>query len=1184
MIARGVQRATTGSEADALAALALIMRLDDRASYGKVSLSLRDIAASMKVPRELAQEARALEASLLESMSGEELERALGVVTHLAVLGPFRDTGGGLSAHDGPEADQWNPRASYAWGTIDVRWRTVPQPFAHAAGVPLDVFVHPRKESCTWVASEITPKGAGPVFVRVAATGQVRLVIDGTDAGQSEEVHAQALFDRLAAKIEGDAAPHLVGVKVCAGALEDAGRVRIRITDAQGKPVPFQSATPSGLRAKRSSATAITSPLERALRADPKGTSALLAAATIRRWGGADDLRSPKSGGLLDAATRDRNVTADELAYAGFLSASAAHRSGWLHLARARAEASQDQATMAFVDRRSVEERVGSQLTDWAMATARAAQLDAGKDAEATFLFALVEESLGTEALRRRAYQRLTSAAPSLSVVPTSMLERTTALAFSFDRNAARNLAAELGKRRRGATLQLLAAGTKDGAATLETARRLMGGVAKTADTLIEAAAQASAAATGEAQVSLWQNVLELAPNRSEAWTGFAHAAAAVPALRDRVTRALARARDLAPGDERIRSELALRAPAAQEPKEDERYLVASDALLSRRQGVPQGAPDVAERQLYWLRAVKVHPDFRVSQLIHYAREIVVPPRTQNELFENIPPEGDLVEILRARVHRKDGGTAFPTEEHNSGFRPRIRWPELMPGDTVEVAIRTWTEGPVGGRGDAPYYFLDYAGSTSTHPLLYNEVIVDSVTARPIHVDVIGKSDHRREEKDVPGRHITRLVWDKPAVVREEPLAPSLSETVPVVVGSTFRDWDDFRKWYRDATAGFTEPDDEVRRLAKELTRGKTTRDAKIRALFNFVADDIRYVNYVSGEWWLPNRPSQLLARREGDCDDKAMLLITLLKSVGIEAEEVLVQTRLTNQPTILRAAHAAVPLFDHGIAFVRGPGGGQYLDATSPQSRVGPVPAMDARASALRMDGPAEIVNLPASSPAEHGAETAWNVRLEPDGSAVIDAEEQHMGDSAFWLRTYLSQADARAQYVESMLLGWLPTVELERKVEFDGAKAQGGATLRYRARSQGYARREGGDLVLPLAATSTLTSQLAPLGTRTLPVALPADLAPSHQSRTLRIQAPAGFRWAAPALGGVEREAEFGRAELSITQAGPQTMVVRRQVVFDQHLIPPSRYAQFRAWLQRVDALMNKQLRLEPQKGVSP
>ena len=67
----------------------------------------------------------------------------------------------------------------------------------------------------------------------------------------------------------------------------------------------------------------------------------------------------------------------------------------------------------------------------------------------------------------------------------------------------------------------------------------------------------------------------------------------------------------------------------------------------------------------------------------------------------------------------------------------------------------------------------------------------------------------------------------------------------------------------------------------------------------------------MSGEWWLPNRPQQLLARREGDCDDKAMLLITLLRSVGIEAQEVMVQTRMTGQPSLLLSKNAAAPYPD---------------------------------------------------------------------------------------------------------------------------------------------------------------------------------------------------------------------------------------------------------------------------------
>ena len=70
------------------------------------------------------------------------------------------------------------------------------------------------------------------------------------------------------------------------------------------------------------------------------------------------------------------------------------------------------------------------------------------------------------------------------------------------------------------------------------------------------------------------------------------------------------------------------------------------------------------------------------------------------------------------------------------------------------------------------------------------------------------------------------------------------------MVWSLYPTWDAFVGWFKDATPGFTEPDEQVRRLARELTEGKRTRDEKVQALFGYVADRVRYVNYESAEQW----------------------------------------------------------------------------------------------------------------------------------------------------------------------------------------------------------------------------------------------------------------------------------------------------------------------------------------------
>ncbi len=1207
--------APKATEADRVAALAGISHLRSRAAQGRAATALTSIANAAG-SEELRNEALVLARSRSAdegTIAGEPKARALGILTDVAILGPFRDTGGGLDAHDGPESPDTiakggfgDPKTLYSWGSVEVAWRTVPKTFSQAVGVPLDLFIHPRKESCTFVASKIKVEAARPIVVRLKASGQARLTFDGADLAKSEDVHEYGIFDRLAARVEATPGPHVVAAKVCTGALEDVGIVRFRITDEKGAPLalPHTSdlATKPGesITWGKAKSTALTTPLTRSVTG--KGSpDALLNAAIVRTLAGADDMKSPRAPGQLDAYLQAKDLDADRLAMAGWVSPSGANKSARLQQARKLAEKNNDAVTRAFVDRRLVDLHLETEMPDWAIATARGAKLDVAKDADALLLRAQIARALRLDALEIQATRELAAAfRESGKTLPDALLFQLSGLARTHDVKTWNDVVDELARRGIRGDLQVDAMDTRGKEEVVKSARDAFEGGIEDADEALSVAARVAQAGAHDVAAELYRQTCKWAPNRPEAWAGFARELAAaskdanVPTSNDGklVFVALRRARELSPGDAKYRAELALRFAkpqagttqvASHEARDDERWLTPITTILARRKGVPaSGAPDVADRELHWLRAVKMHEDNRVSQLIQYAREIVIAPRTQQELFEPIPPEGDLTEILKARVHKKSGAVAFPSEEHNDGARPRIRWPDLEAGDTVEVVIRQWTSTAVGGRGDAPFTFMDYAGAPASHPLLYNEVVVETVPGHPLYVDVIHDkaAPYRREEKDEHGAKILRMVWDNPLVVPEEPLAPHTSEIAPVIVGSTFKSWADFRKWYGEAVRGFTEPDEEVRRIAADLTKGKRTREEKLRALFEFVADDIRYVNYVSGEWWLPNRPQQLLARREGDCDDKAILLITLLRAIGIEAQEVMVQTRMTGQPSVLLAKNVAVPMFDHGIAFLPGPNGGTYLDATSPQSRLGPLPSMDARAVALRMDnGPAEIVQLPSSSPDDHGADVSWTLDVGVDGSGQLTGEEKHSGDAAFWLRTNLSQAEARAQYVEDALVApWFSTIDVDKNIDFKGDLASGQAVVKYKASSRNIARREGKDLVLPLSPSNTLGSNLAPLATRTLPVELPPHLAPSHQNRTLRVIAPAGYAWGELPPGGDADGKDFGRAHLEVAKdaKNPRVLTIKRRLVFDLHRIPVERYGAWRAWIQQVDALMHKEVRL--------
>lgn len=76
----------------------------------------------------------------------------------------------------------------------------------------------------------------------------------------------------------------------------------------------------------------------------------------------------------------------------------------------------------------------------------------------------------------------------------------------------------------------------------------------------------------------------------------------------------------------------------------------------------------------------------------------------------------------------------------------------------------------------------------------------------------------------------------------------------------------------------------EVRRKARELTENQPDTTAKLKALFYFVRDGIKYNPYVPKSLPEHFRASRVLAQGEGYCVSKAVLLIALSRAIGVPA------------------------------------------------------------------------------------------------------------------------------------------------------------------------------------------------------------------------------------------------------------------------------------------------------------
>jgi Domain of Unknown Function with PDB structure (DUF3857)/Transglutaminase-like superfamily len=91
----------------------------------------------------------------------------------------------------------------------------------------------------------------------------------------------------------------------------------------------------------------------------------------------------------------------------------------------------------------------------------------------------------------------------------------------------------------------------------------------------------------------------------------------------------------------------------------------------------------------------------------------------------------------------------------------------------------------------------------------------------------------------------------------------------PRVMFSTFQSWTEVADWYANLERDRRVPTPEIRAKAEEITRGQQTDEAKARALYYWVSQNIRYVSLSFGVGrYQPHVAADVLANRYGNCKD----------------------------------------------------------------------------------------------------------------------------------------------------------------------------------------------------------------------------------------------------------------------------------------------------------------------------
>lgn len=192
-----------------------------------------------------------------------------------------------------------------------------------------------------------------------------------------------------------------------------------------------------------------------------------------------------------------------------------------------------------------------------------------------------------------------------------------------------------------------------------------------------------------------------------------------------------------------------------------------------------------------------------------------------------------------------------------------------------------------------------------------------------------------------------------------ESYMPALMDVNDLLNISTFKSWNSISKLYYDISNTKTKPTVEITEAVNELLKGKEKASEleKAKILYNFIIQNIRYSSVSFRQNGIvPQRASDVLLSRIGDCKDLAVLFTSMCKVAGIKSELVLVITRDNGSNWLTSPSFD----FNHAMAKAKLDGKDYFLELTSSYMPFAALGEADLKATILEVNNDTTVVTNP--------------------------------------------------------------------------------------------------------------------------------------------------------------------------------------------------------------------------------
>jgi hypothetical protein len=393
--------------------------------------------------------------------------------------------------------------------------------------------------------------------------------------------------------------------------------------------------------------------------------------------------------------------------------------------------------------------------------------------------------------------------------------------------------------------------------------------------------------------------------------------------------------------------------------------------------------------------------------------------------------------------------------------------------------------------------------------------------------------NHPEIEPMQAGRNLWQWTVNDVRGIRKEPLMPPFQGISGQMILSFFTsgtpalnanaDWDAMGKWYSNLVGERVDGSAAIKQEVTVLTASKITPLEKMQAIADFVQHDIRYVAIELGIGGIqPHSAPDVFSHRYGDCKDKATLVRSMLREIGVESYHVVINAE-RGSVTADMPAHDG---FNHVITAIKLPDGliDPSLIATLQHPKLGKILFFDptnelipfgqiggylqANYGLLVTPDGGELIELPQQPSSMNSIQRTAQLTLDTMGTLKGEVKEVRLGERASSerrrLRTVAKDAD-RIKPIEELLANSLSSFHITHAAVSNLQQSDQPFGFDYSFESENYAKNAGNLLfVRPRVIGNEGSGLLETKEPRQFPIEFDG---PARDTDTFEITIPAGY-----------------------------------------------------------------------------